>query len=293
MADAEPDGGRRVEGGSKGGRRGALGILAGSGPLPRQLAAACRDSGRAVCLVAFEGQTDRESTAGVPHLWTRLGAAGEILDFLRNQGADELVLAGPMRRPSLSEIRPDWRAARFLARIGARAFSDDGLLGSIVRALEEEEGFRIVGVDEILGLSEFPAGPLGRHRPDAQAEADIRRGIEVCRAIGRLDIGQAVVVQQGSVLGVEAIEGTDALIERCGPLRLAGPGGVLVKLKKPQQERRVDLPTVGPETVERAQAAGLRGIAIEARATLLVERGETVARADEKGLFLVAVEAGP
>ncbi|SMF70569.1 hypothetical protein SAMN06265365_12727 [Tistlia consotensis] len=267
-----------------------LGIIAGAGPVPRRLIAACREDGRGVCVVAFEGQTDPETVAGVAHLWTRLGAAGEILDFLRAQGAGELVLAGPIRRPSLGEVRPDWRAARFFARIGKRAFSDDGLLGSIVRALEEEEGFRVVGIDQVLGGGTLPPGPLGRHRPDAQAEADIRRGIEVAAAVGRLDIGQAVVVQQGSVLGIEAIEGTDALLARCAGLRLAGPGGVLVKLKKPQQERRVDLPTVGLATIEGARAAGLRGIALDAGGTLIVDRRETVAAADAAGLFLVAVE---
>lgn len=279
-----------AEAGSAASPRGALGIVAGAGPVPRQLIAACRDAGRPVCVVAFEGQTDPETVAGVPHLWTRLGAAGDILDFLRAQGADELVLAGPIKRPSLSEVRPDWRAARFFARIGKRAFSDDGLLGSIVRALEQEEGFRVVGIDDILGGGRLAAGPLGRLRPDAQAEADVERGIEAARALGRLDIGQAVVVQQGTVLGVEAIEGTDALLARCATLRLAGPGGVLVKLAKPQQERRVDLPTIGRRTVAGARDAGLRGIAVDARGILIVEREATVAAADAAGLFLVAVE---
>lgn len=272
---------------------GVLGILAGAGPVPRRLIQECRRRGRPLCVVAFENQTDRETVAEVPHLWTRLGAAGEALAFLRAQGVEELVLAGPIRRPSLSELRLDWRAARFIGRIGARAFSDDGLLGSIVRVLEEEEGFRVVGLDELLGGGTRPPGPLGRHRPDAVAEADIRRGVEVLMGIGRFDIGQAVVVQQGTVLGVEAIEGTDALLERCAGLRLAGPGGVLVKLRKPQQERRVDLPTVGPATVERAQAAGLRGIALDAGGTLLVEGEAAVALADRSGLFLVAVEPLP
>lgn len=272
---------------------GALGIVAGAGPVPRRLIEVCRHAGRPVCVVAFEGQTDRETVEGVPHLWTRLGAAGDILDFLRAQGAGDLVLAGPIKRPSLSEVRPDWRAAKFFARIGKRAFSDDGLLGSIVRALEEEEGFRVVGVDQVLGGGTLPPGPLGRHRPDATAEADIRRGVEVALALGRLDIGQAVVVQQGTVLGLEAIEGTDALLARCATLRLSGDGGVLVKLRKPQQERRVDLPTVGCDTVEAARRAGLRGIALDAGGTLLVDRETTVAAADAAGLFLVAVAAAP
>jgi DUF1009 family protein len=134
------------------------------------------------------------------------------------------------------------------------------------------------------------AGLLGRHVPDAQAKADIAHGIAVAKALGTLDIGQAVIVQQGLVLGVEAIEGTDALILRAGPLRLDGLGGVLVKIAKPQQDRRIDLPTIGPATIALANAAGLRGIAIQAGATLVLDRAELVRTADEAGVFVIAMD---
>ena len=127
-------------------------------------------------------------------------------------------------------------------------------------------------------------------RPDGAARADIWRGVAVCRALGAADVGQAAVVQQGLVLGVEAIEGTDALLARCGKLRRQGRGGVLVKLAKPGQDRRLDLPAVGPETVRNAAAAGLAGIAFEAAATVLLDRERTVAEADAAGLFLLALE---
>jgi len=136
------------------------------------------------------------------------------------------------------------------------------------------------------------AGVLGRHRPDEVAAEDLERGRAVLRAMSTADIGQAVVVQQGMVLGVEAIEGTDALIDRCGGLRRDGPGGVLVKLPKQGQEKRTDLPTIGPDTVARATAAGLRGIAVAAGATIIVRREDVVQAADAAGLFLVAVETG-
>jgi DUF1009 family protein len=136
------------------------------------------------------------------------------------------------------------------------------------------------------------AGVLGRHRPDDAAAEDIERGRAVLEAMSAADVGQAVVVQQGMVLGVEAIEGTDALIDRCAGLRREGPGGVLVKLPKHGQETRTDLPTIGPETVSRAAAAGLRGIAVAAGATIIVRRQDVVDAADAAGLFLVAIEAG-
>lgn len=266
-----------------------LGILAGGGDLPARLAQAARASGREPVLVAFEGHTEPATVEGVPHLWSRFGAAATILDFLRAQGVAELVFAGPVRRPSFSEIRPDWRAAKFLAKVGARALGDDGFLRAIARGLEEE-GFRVVGIQDILRDLLAPAGNLGAVVPDAAAELDIARGVEVARALGALDVGQAAVVQQGLVLGVEGIEGTDALIARCGGLRRDGPGGVLVKVKKPQQDRRLDLPTIGVRTVEGAAAAGLRGIAIEAGGALLMDRAATIAAADGAGLFLVGIE---
>jgi len=144
-------------------------------------------------------------------------------------------------------------------------------------------------VDSLLdGLMARP-GQYGAHAPDDQARSDLERGLEIARAMGAMDVGQAVVVQQGMVLGVEAIEGTDALVKRCGELKREGPGGVLVKIKKPGQDRRADLPTVGVETAAAAAAAGLRGIAFEAGGTLVMDEVEMVREADDAGLFLIGI----
>jgi DUF1009 family protein len=177
-----------------------------------------------------------------------------------------------------------------LARIGYRALGDDGLLAAVVKELERE-GFRVIGADRLLDDAVLPEGPLGHLRPDADALADIAHGMRLARAIGALDIGQAVVVQQGLVLGVEAIEGTDGLLRRCAALRRDGPGGVLVKAEKPGQERRADQPTIGPQTVILAAESGLRGIAAEAGATLVLDRDEVIRLADSAGLFVVGVRA--
>ena len=200
----------------------------------------------------------------------------------------DLVLAGGVRRPSLAMLRPDWRAAKLFARIGYKALGDDGLLSAIVAEFERE-GFRVIGADQLLASGLAPEGPLGSLRPDSQALADIEHGQRIARALGILDIGQAVVVQQGLVLGVEANEGTDALQRRCAELRREGPGGVLVKIEKPGQERRTDRPTIGPQTVTFAAEAGLRGIAVEAGATIIVDRDEVVDRADRAGLFVFGI----
>jgi DUF1009 family protein len=267
---------------------GKLGIIAGSGPLPRQAAAACRADGRPYFILGLEGETEVETLHEGPNAVVRLGAVGTALDLLRRNDVEDVVMVGRVRRPPLSALRPDWKGTQLLARIGLRAAGDDGLLRAIVRELERE-GFRVVGIDQILCSLLVPEGPLGRHRPDADDAVDIACGREVASTLGRLDVGQGVVVQRGTVIAVEAVEGTDAMLARAGALRLDRRGGVLVKMKKPQQERRVDLPTIGVATVEGAAAAGLAGIAIEAGGTLVVDRPAVVAAADAAGLFVVGV----
>lgn len=269
---------------------GPLGILAGSGVLPRRLAEAAAAKGRPVFIVAFRGQADPATAEGFPHIWVRLGEAAQTIDALKQARVVDLVMAGAVRRPSLSELGLDWRGAQLFARIGVRALGDDSLLRAVARELELE-GFRLVGVKEVLGSeTAMSLGPLGRFAPDAQAEADIARAVDVALALGRVDVGQAVVVQQGIVLGVEAVEGTDALLGRAGALRRAGPGGVLVKIAKPGQDRRIDLPTIGLGTMAQAASAGLRGIAIEADSVIVLDRLATVAAADDAGLFLIAID---
>jgi DUF1009 family protein len=265
-----------------------IGIIAGGGTLPRRVVEHCRAAGREVFVLAIEGAAESATVKGVPHAWCRLGAAAAGLDLLRANGITDLVLAGAIRRPSLAALRPDWRAAKFFARVGYRALGDDGLLSAVVREFEGE-GFRVLGPDRVIAAAGIEEGPLGLCRPDSQANADIARGVEIARMIGRLDIGQAVVVQQGLVLGVEAIEGTDALLRRCARLRRDGPGGVLVKLEKPGQEGRVDRPTIGPRTVALAANAGLRGIAVAAEATIVLDREAVIRDADARGLFIVGV----
>lgn len=265
-----------------------LGILAGGGELPQRVVEACRAAGREVFVLAFEGQTDPDTVEGVEHAWSRLGAAGSAIEILRQAEVSELVMAGPIRRPSLRELRPDLRALQFLTKVGAHSLGDDGLLRALVRALEDE-GFRLLGIQDVMSGLLAEVGALGRHTPDATAERDIARGLAVAKALGAADVGQAVVVQEGLVLGVEAIEGTDRLLERCHDLRRAGSGGVLVKIKKPDQEARADLPTIGPKTVENAAAARLRGIAVEAGGTLVMEPGRVAEAADRAGLFVVGV----
>jgi UDP-2,3-diacylglucosamine hydrolase len=267
-----------------------LGIIAGGGVLPVKVAAAARAAGRGVFIVGLEGFADPAILAPWPHEFRRLGAASRIIAALRENGCQDLVMIGPVRRPSLLDLRPDAEGAKLLARIGRAAFAgDDGLLAAVIRVLTEE-GFRVIGAQEIIQEVLAPAGVLTRTRPDAQAMADIHRGVHVVGLLGSADVGQACVVQQGLVLAVEAIEGTDAMLRRASELRRDGIGGVLVKLVKPGQDKRADLPTIGADTVQNAAAAGLRGVAFEAKATILAEREACLAAADAAGVFLLGLD---
>jgi DUF1009 family protein len=269
-----------------------LAVLAGRGPLPAEVVGAARGAGREVFVLAFEGETEPAVVRDVPHAWLPLGAVGRALETLHAVGAEDVVMIGPVRRPSLADLRLDRRGMQLLARLGLRGRGDDRLFKAIVAELERE-GFRVLGADSLIGSLLAPEGVMTRAAPDASAQADVALGVEVAARLGELDVGQAVVVQNGLVLGVEAVEGTDRLLARCAELRRDGPGGVLVKLKKPSQERRADLPTIGPRTVEGAGAAGLRGIAVHALNCLIVERSQMVEAADRLGLFVVGLRARP
>ena len=272
---------------SQGPHRRGLGILAGGGPLPGRVARAALAAGRDVFVVALDGSAEPDVVAPFPHETVRIGAAGRILSLLRTHGCSDVVLVGPVRRPSVLSLRPDAEGARIVARIGRAAFGgDDGLLAAVLSVLSEE-GFTVVGAHEILTEAQAPAGRLSKAVPDAQAMADIGRGMDVLYALGQADVGQACVVQQGIVLAVEAIEGTDAMLERAGRMARPGPGGVLVKLPKPGQDRRADLPTIGPDTMRAAASAGLRGVVFQAGGTLITDRPGCVKAADMAGLFLL------
>ena len=265
-----------------------LGIIAGRGELPLALAAACIEANRPFFVLGLKGFADPARYRGMPQGFIRLGAGAEGLRLLRQNGVEALVMGGGVQRPSLLSLRPDWRAMVLFARIGYRALGDDGLLKAVIAELEGE-GFRVLGIEDVLPDCLAPAGSLGSATPDEQAEADIAQGLSILKVLGPLDIGQAVVVQQGLVLGIEAIEGTDALLARCAALRREGPGGVLVKAAKPGQERRADLPAIGPDTVRNAAKAGLRGIAVEADSTLVIAQAAVVEMADKTGLFVTGV----
>ncbi len=267
---------------------GPLAILAGGGSFPVSVAEAAYAKGRSVVIAAIRGEADRAIEA-FPHRWVGRGQLGTVMRLFREAGAHELVIVGGIRDrrlPRLSEL--DIGAVfEFLRNLRILSRGDDSLLRRIARIFEAR-GLRIVGAAEVAPHLLMPRGRLGGIGPSAEALADISVGIGAAREHGRRDLGQAVIVVDGRVVAREGRDGTDALLAAHGASRPAGAArcGVLVKLPKPIQDLRLDMPAIGPTTVATAAAAGLAGIAVEAGGTLVADRDAVIAAADASGLWV-------
>lgn len=265
-----------------------LGIIAGSGNLPLRLIRACEERGIEVFIVAFAGQTDPAILKGRNHVITRIEKFGHIVRSLRDHDIRDIVTIGGVRRPSLAELRPDWAAMKIVMRHALMSKGDDGALRALRREYERA-GFVFHGIHKFVSELLAEPGPVGARMPSPEDMIAIARGVTAARAIGRLDIGQAVVVQQGIVLGLEGVEGTDELIRRCAAYKRKGRGPILVKLCKPQQDMDLDLPTIGPDTVHLCAHAGMAGIAVEAGRSLILDPQDVAEIADKYGLFVTGL----
>jgi len=274
-----------------------IGIIAGGGALPGLVADCAIASGHDVHLIGIEDEAD-ETIGRFPHDWIKWGQIGRLLGILRGNGCSDVVIIGTVRRPDLARLRLDIGGIRSLPLLlGAlTGGGDDAVLTTIVRFFEHH-GMRVRGAHEIAPELLAGEGLLAGPKPGRKSRGDISLGLEVIAALGRLDIGQAAVVARQYVLGVEAAEGTDELLRRCSDLRQWGNSwfqrkrvGVLVKGPKPGQELRVDMPTVGPNTISLLADAGLAGLAVTAGGVLLVEREKTCRLADEAGVFILGIE---
>jgi lipid-A-disaccharide synthase len=272
-----------------------IGILAGGGRLPLTIAESVVARGGSAHIVAIEGEADAD-IARFPHTWVNWGHVGRMVATLRRE-ADALVIAGSVRRPNLWKVRPDWGFIVSLPKIlGMMVGGDDSVLSRVVRFFEAK-GIEVRGAHEVAPDLLTLAGPAGALALDARAQADADLGFAVRAALGPLDAGQAVVVADGRVLAIEGAEGTDRMLARVRHLREAGAGGarsgVLTKGPKPGQELRVDMPAIGPRTVESVAAACLAGVAVEAGAVLLLDRGEAVPAADGSGIAIEGLTREP
>ena len=266
-----------------------LGIIAGGGELPHKVIEWCRKHSHPYYALAIEGNADKHIfTPDVAHEWIRIGQAGTGFKRFQEEGVKEIVLIGTIKRPTFAELVPDFRTAAFFAKLGAKALGDDGILRALVKEIEND-GMKVVGIHEVVPDLLAHTGVLTKKKPDKEDEEDIRRGVEVATALGKLDVGQSVVIQQGLVLGLEGIEGTDKLIKRCAEYVRKGKKPILVKLRKQQQDMRIDLPTIGPKSIERAHESGLEGLAIHAGNGLIVDEEDTISLANKYRMFIIGV----
>jgi UDP-2,3-diacylglucosamine hydrolase len=273
---------------------GPLAVICGGGALPFAVADAVGKRGRRVVLFAIRGWADPQRVAGYPHHWASFGQFGWFCRVAQREGCRDVVLIGSVVRPAIWKIRPDFKTLRLLPRIVGLLRGGDNRLLKGVAAIFEEHGFRLVGAHEIAPDILMPEGPLGRERPTAGDQADIATALALLEATSPFDVGQAVVVADTRVLAIEAAEGTDRMLARIAELRQGGRiadarRGVLVKAAKRGQDRRVDLPSIGPRTVEGAARAGLAGIAVVSGSTIIAEAGLTGAAADRERLFVIGV----
>jgi DUF1009 family protein len=277
---------------------GPLGIICGGGGLPFAVAEAAKRRGRSVLLFAISGFADPRRIADYRHHWIGLGQYGRFRRLCQKEGCREFVLIGSLVRPALGQIRLDWGTLMILPRIiSAFRGGDDHLLSGLVRIMERDS-FRVIGAHEVAPDIVVPRGPFGIHEPHERDHEDIARGLGLIATIGAFDVGQAVVVANGHVLAVEAVEGTDQMLHRVAELRRSGRirtpkrTGVLVKAPKPSQDRRIDLPAIGPETVEAAARADLAGIAVQEGHVIIAEPQRVGEAADRAGLFVIGVPSG-
>lgn len=287
-ADSEPSDALNVAG--------PLGIIAGRGSLPAFIADAATAHNVPVHIVAIRGEADPDIER-FPHTWIKWGEVGKVFLALDKNGCKDLVIIGGVSRPDFKNVRIDLGALKALPfLLSLSKGGDDHILSRIVRFFEQK-GYRVHGAGDVLPELLVPEGTLTRRSPSTGDEADMALGFEVVRTLGKLDIGQAAVVSNGYVLAVEAAEGTDAMLERCADIKRQGRShgtgtGVLVKAPKPGQEERVDMPTIGPETMLNAAEAGLSGVAVAAQHVLIADYNRTIAIANERKLFLYGAPWG-
>lgn len=265
-----------------------LAIIAGAGVLPRLVAEACARRGDPLLVVAFEGAGAGDWIAAHPHASLPFEKPGRLFAALRKAGCTRVTFAGGMARPRLDPLRFDLTALRLAPRIlPLLRQGDDATLRGLA-AVFEAEGFAVEPPHALLEGLLAPDGIPTRAKPGDRDRADADRAADLVAAIGAVDAGQAAVVAGGICLGLESIQGTDALLDFVArtPPGLRPPGGVLMKAPKPGQDWRLDLPAIGPETIRRAAAAGLSGVVVQAGGVLLLGVGETLAEADRLGLFL-------
>jgi UDP-2,3-diacylglucosamine hydrolase len=274
---------------------GPLAIICGGGSFPAAIAAAVTRTGRRAVMFGLKGWAEAGVIERYPHHWIAIGQIGRFMRLAQAEKCREVLFIGTVLRPPLAQLRLDWQTIRAMPRIvGFFRGGDDKLLSGIAE-LMASHGLRVVGIRDVAPEVFVPEGLIGRQAPSARDRADIAHALKLIAALGPYDVGQAAIVADHHVLAVEAAEGTDNMLIRIAEMRKQGRvtaprgTGVLVKAPKPGQDRRFDLPSIGPRTIENAARAGLGGIAVTAGSTMIAEPAEVSAALEREKLFLIGV----
>jgi DUF1009 family protein len=269
-----------------------VGLIAGNGEIPYQIIDACIKKHIPIFPIFLEGEAEVKNykLSQTPYKQFKIGQVGHILEYFKENSVTDIVIIGGIKRPNLTSLKVDLTGAKLLAKLlKHKILGDDKLLRTVAEFIEGH-GFRVISPQAILASAiTLPEGVIVHSNNDINMD-DIRTGLEAARTIGLLDIGQSVIVEDGLIIGVEAVEGTDKLIKRCKDLLKSTKKAILVKAHKPNQDTRLDMPTIGPDTIENAHLNGLTGIAIEAENVFVVDYEKVVEKARELGVFLIAVK---
>lgn len=264
-----------------------IALFAGKGLLPELIYNQSKILADDLFVIAFTDQTPSfPFLKEIPHTWVHLGQVGKALNFLKQHEITHVIFAGGVTRPGFSSLIPDWKGVQWLSKISYKQVGDDGLLRQIL-SLFEEEGYQAISSKDYLPDILVNKGVLGEIEPSSEDLKDLEKGRMILNALDDYDVGQAIIVQQGVILGIEAYEGTKNLILRCGEMKLESGGGVLVKKVKSNQSRLVDLPTIGIDTIYQLKEAGLKGLALEADGCQILHKEEVIKAANESNLFII------
>ncbi len=264
-------------------------IIAGGGDYPLKIINQCIMTKQPFCVMALEGQCDSLIQDDINHIWLSFGAVGKGLKYLKDNNVTDIILAGNIQRPSLSEIKPDFIGMIWMAKIASKSQGDDAILSALSEQFENE-GYKVIGSKDIFNEAFFmPEGIVTKTKPNDLDIKDIEIGVDILKGISKYDIGQSIVIQQGVCLGVEAIEGTAKLIKRAGCNKLSGDGGALVKIAKINQDKRIDLPTVGLDTIDQIVSADLKGLALEIGNVQILDKEKFFKKADDLKIFVIGI----
>ena len=266
-----------------------LGMIAGSGMMPVEIIKHCNNNNIKIFVIGLDSFANEEQLKDAPHTFARIAEAGKMMKAFRENNVENIVLAGGIKRPSFKEMIPDWEGMKIVAKLAVKKMSDDNMFRAVMDEIEKR-GFKVVGIEEVVPEMLFQEGIYGKVKPSQDDMDDIQRGVTVAKALGAVDVGQAVVVQEGMVLAVEAIEGTDMMLSRASLLKKPGKNPVMVKVLKPGQDMRVDLPAIGIQTIEQLKKYGMKGIAVEAGGILLIEKDAVTALADKEDIFIIGLK---